>query len=251
MADVVQPRHVLCAVGPGLGIGELEDVVHRSGGPEFTVDREHFQNESDPRMVAAFKACLAEVSFTDEDWAAVAEHDSVAYVLSPPMTADTSVDVSRRVLAVAGALLHNGVTAVKNESNGLAHGRDRWLTLADELADADDELGKLVLHSAFVKRLISDDSLYYTCGMHLLGAPEVEIDATARAGTPDERAELADGVAGYLLTEERATRIQDGEGFRLSPRSPRWLMHRYPCDRYEDGDFFHNPYGAWRLTPSD
>nr|WP_052478252.1 hypothetical protein [Kibdelosporangium sp. MJ126-NF4]CEL17117.1 hypothetical protein [Kibdelosporangium sp. MJ126-NF4]CTQ91654.1 hypothetical protein [Kibdelosporangium sp. MJ126-NF4] len=248
MTAIVKPRHVLCAIGSGLDFETVEEVTRRFGGPEFTVDREYFENEADPRMVDAFKACMAEASFADADRAAVAEHDSVAYVLSPPMTADTSVDVSRRVLAVAEALLRNGATAVKNESNGLAHGRDRWLTIAGQLADADDELGKLLLHSAFVKRLISDGSVYYTCGMHLLGAPEVEIDYTGVTGTPDDRADLADGMAVYLLTEERASRIQDGEGFRLSPDAPRWLMHHHPCDRYEDDDFFYNPYGAWRLT---
>ncbi|ALG12659.1 hypothetical protein [Kibdelosporangium phytohabitans] len=251
MVNVVKPRHVLCAIGSGLDFGAVEEVVRQAGGLGFTVDREYSEHEADPRMADAFKACMAEASFTDADWAAVAEHDSVTYVLSPPMTAETSVDVSQRVLAVVDALLRNGVTAVKNESNGLAHGRDHWLTLAGQLAGADEDFAKILLHSAFVKRLISDGSLCYTCGMHLLGVPEVEIDTAGVAGTPDERADLADGLAIYLLTEERAGRIQDGEGFRLSAESPRWLMHSYPCDRYEDDDFFHNPYGAWRLTPAN
>jgi hypothetical protein len=27
-------------------------------------------------------------------------------------------------------------------------------------------------------------------------------------------------------------------------------MNRVECERFEDDDFFHNPYGYWRLTPA-
>ena len=82
-----------------------------------------------------------------------------------------------------------------------------------------------------MKRPISTGTVLYRCGMHLLGAPDVEVEA----GPLDEAIALIDSLAGYLLTEERARQIGDGEGFRLDRDAPRWIF---------------NPYGYWRLTRS-
>ncbi|MGW3469431.1 hypothetical protein ACWDKQ_13385 [Saccharopolyspora sp. NPDC000995] len=51
-------------------------------GPQFSLDREFSVQEHDPRMPDAFDARLAGLTFTDADWDAVDEHDSVAYVLA-------------------------------------------------------------------------------------------------------------------------------------------------------------------------
>ncbi|WP_030905006.1 hypothetical protein [Streptosporangium amethystogenes] len=51
---------------------------------------------------------------------------------------DSTFDVSRRMPAVTAGLLRSGATAAKGESSGLAHGRERWLTLADRAAEATD-----------------------------------------------------------------------------------------------------------------
>ena len=130
----VTPRHVLCALGSGLDFGAVERIAKEVGGPDFSFDDEYSEQAPDTRMTHAFRACLADRTFTDADWEAVESHDSVAYVMGPPMTRGISLGVSRRLLAVAAALLRGGATAVKNESNALAHGRDQWLTLADQAA---------------------------------------------------------------------------------------------------------------------
>ncbi|GAA3112398.1 hypothetical protein [Streptosporangium carneum] len=276
----VLPRHALCALGSGLDLRTVEEVVARAGGPGFVVDRDAFLSVHDPRMSRAFAACLTDGSFAESDEEAVRRHDSVVYVLSPPMPQHLGfnprrhvmigeehgyklpggawsevLDISRRTLAVAGALLRSGATAVKTESSGLTHGRDRWLFLADRAAEATDwmELA-VVLFDAWVKRPISSANLLRSCGMHLLGAPDVELEAD----WPDPRrpsgrqigdaVELMDNLALYLLTEDRALMIFDGEGFRLSADGPRWVLRRHPCDDDEES-FFYNPYGYWRLTP--
>jgi hypothetical protein len=241
---LVNPRHVLCALGTGLDLDALETLAQEAG---FELDREYSETDHDARMPRAFDASLARASFTQADWDAVEDHDSVAYLVSRPVFPFVAIDVARWTLELTATLLRSGVTAVKNESNGLTHGRDRWLELA-EGAGAEDK-SVLPLYLALVKRPIADDGLYYSCGMHLLGQPDVEI---AWDGEPDpaELARLIDGMALYTLTEERAEQMREGEGFRLSEDEPRWIISREPCDRYEEDDIFFNPYGFWRLTPA-
>ena len=241
---VLHPRHVLCALGSDLDLDALESLAEEAG---FELDREYSESEPDPRMPRAFEASLARASFTEADWDAVEDHDSVAYLVSRQVFPFVAVDVARWTLELTAKLLRSGVTAVKNESNGLTHGRERWLELAEGAASQDKSV--LPLYLALVKRPIADDGLYYSCGMHLLGHPDIEI---AWKGEPDaaELARLIDGMALYVLTEERAEEMQEGEGFRLSDDEPRWIISRVQCDRYEEDDIFFNPYGFWRLTPA-
>jgi hypothetical protein len=258
-ASGVTPRHVLCAVGVGLDPDVISRVVEEAGGGDFELDE--FQQEPDLRMREAFDAALAsrqvtgDDGFGESDWAAVDAHDSVAYVLSPPISQATGLDVSRRALAVTAALLANGATAVKNESSGVACGRERWLDLASEAAAAetvDDLAGALV--RAWVVPMIYDGEVYYSCGMHLLGEADVEL-AHGTTGVPEPKL-LLDWMATmqiasyYLLTEQPEHGVQNGEGFRITQDAPRWIMNRVECERFEDDDFFHNPYGYWRLTPA-
>lgn len=250
-AYAVTPRHVLCVLGEGLDLDAVERVAEKAG---FELDREYSDDEPDPQMPRAFAACLAAASFTDEDWTAVEEHDTVAYLLSRPIFEFVAVDVAQWTLELAAGLLRSGATAVKNESNALTHGRDRWLEFAEDVEKlADDPEAQMVsLYRAWVKRPIIDgDGQYFSCGMHLLGAPDVEVEwhSDADAPDPDELANLMDRFALYLLTEDRAREMRDGEGFRLAEDAPRWVLRRRPCDRYEDDDFFFNPYGYWRLEP--
>ncbi|MEV4014304.1 hypothetical protein AB0J35_27760 [Nonomuraea angiospora] len=251
------PRHVLCVLGARLDLSEIERIAAGFGG--FVLDREYSEAEPDPRMPEAFEASMAAASFDEADWAAVESHDTVGYLLSAPMMRELAFDTSRRLLAVTAALLRSGATAVKNESSGIAHGRDRWLALADRAADATaealadraDEALADALVAAWVKRPIHDGQVLYSCGMHLLGAPEVEIEVGAEPPTKDRLIELVahlDTLASYLLTDPRAEEIEDGAGFRMAEDAPRWLLRTGVCDRYDEDDLFFNPYGYVRLT---
>ncbi|MER6993690.1 hypothetical protein ABT337_30815 [Saccharopolyspora hirsuta] len=242
----VQPLHVLCVLGSGMDLDGVELAVRAIGGPFFSLDRDESRAEHDPRMPDAFAACLAELTFTDADWDAVADHDSVAYVLAKGGQ-EHAEHISERMLAVTAELFERwGATAVKSESSALAHSRDTWLALADA-ADAPE-----ALRQAWVKRPILDEDVLYTCGMHLLGAPDVELqaDGLLDVNRQGEWVELIDGLTGYLHTEARAAQIRDGEGFRLAEDAPRWVLRQQTCDRYPDDDIFFNPYGYWRLTPA-
>ncbi|MFI7145300.1 hypothetical protein ACIBO2_10315 [Nonomuraea sp. NPDC050022] len=243
------PRHVLCVLSSGLALSEMERIASGFGG--FVLDREYSEAEPDPRMPEAFEASMAAASFDEADWAAVESHGTVGYLLSMPMMRELAFDTSRRLLAVTAALLRSGATAVKNESSGITHGRDRWLSLADRAAGAKDEDLADALVTAWVKRPIYDGQVLYSCGMHLLGAPEVQIEIGAEPPTKDELPELVehlDTLAIYLLTDPRAAEIEDGAGFRMTEDAPRWLLRTGPCDRYDEDDLFFNPYGYARLT---
>ncbi|MFC7585067.1 hypothetical protein ACFQYP_16015 [Nonomuraea antimicrobica] len=246
------PQHVLCVLGSGLDLAEIERIAAGFGG--FVLDHEYSEAESDPRMPDAFEASMAAASFKEADRTAVESHDTVGYVLSAPMMRELAFDTSRRLLAATGALLRSGATAVKNESNGLTHGRDRWLALADRAAAATDDAtlagaiptgaiptgaistgavtGAITgaatdeslaaaLVAAWVKRPIYDGHVLYSCGMHLLGAPEVEIEVAARPARDEVPGlvEHLDALAIYLLTDPRAREIEDGAGFRLTADS--------------------------------
>ncbi|TDC79302.1 hypothetical protein [Actinomadura sp. 7K507] len=248
MTDVT-PRHVLCVLGSGFGLGDMERVAGEYGG--LVLDREYSEDEPDPRMPEAFEASMAGAPFEDADRDAVESHDTVGYLLSAPMMRGLAADTSRRLLEATAALLRSGAAAVKNESSGTAHGRDRWLALAEQAAEAKDEELAGTLVEAWVKRPIYDGEVLYSCGMHLLGAPDVEIEVDEEQLTEDGVPELAmhlDALAIYLLTDPRAQEIEDGAGFRLTEDAPRHILRTGTCDRYEDDDLFFNPYGYVRLT---
>jgi Protein kinase domain len=56
-----------------------------------------------------------------------------------------------------------------------------------------------------------------------------------------------DMLALYLLAEKPARGVHAGEGFRLTDDGERRVLRARTCKRYEEDDFFFNPYGYWRL----
>jgi hypothetical protein len=250
-------RHIVCLLGAGLDFDDLERLAQRVGGAGFQVDREFSQHEADDRMPAAFAACAdrVEPTFDEADRADVVAHTDVLYLLSPPISDDAALDVAHRTLVVTAALLRAGATAAKGECSGIAHGRERWLELAD-LADgaaggADPAFDLAsALHLAWVRRPISSSSVasevgwLYSCGMHLLGQPDIEYPEDG----PDWLTWM-DTLALYLLAERPETGVHSGEGFRLVADGDRRVLEHTDCGRYDADDPFFNPYGYWRLNP--
>lgn len=89
-----------------------------------------------------------------------------------------------------------------------------------------------------------DDAVYYSCGMHLLGECDVEIESSVRI---EEAVEWIDLLGLYLVADRPNRPVKEGEGFRLSDSGPRRVMSFKPCGRYEDDGFLFNPYGYIRL----
>lgn len=245
--DTFSSQHVMCVVGADLDLDKCAEIVAEVGGPGFDLDADYSQRDPDPRMAEAFEvsADLVVPSFTDEDRAAVAEHQAVAYILGPSAASYEGFAVTRRMLAVVAALLQNGGTAAKSESSGIAHGRDRWLHLASVAAAANDRAGQAPpLYAAFVRRPLSSGLVYYSCGLHLMGEADVEITAA----DDDRGLEWMDGLARYLLIDRGSARIRDGDTFGLQADSPRRVLRHRACTRYRDDDLFYNPWGYWRLA---
>jgi len=235
MATTIKARHVVCAVGTFKTFDPILKALDRHG-EGATLDTEYSILKPDPRMPDAFDACRDRRNDTwkAEDTKAVKAHKSVAYILSPPLSVASAKTISRKMLGLIPALFKAGATAIKGESAGIAHGRAGWLKLAKQRAKSE------ALCDAWVRYPIYDeeDEVLYSCGLHLLGLPDVEV----AEGYGAEYAVLAINRIGrrMLLSGETAglARVKAaGLGFK-----------RTKCKRYEEDEFFYNPRGYVRLS---
>jgi hypothetical protein len=246
----VRARHVLCFTGSWSSLDDVAAIVREVGGSDFRLDRKYSVLEPDPRMGEAFEASADRISrsFGDDDRAAVAAHSAVAYVLSPRIEAPAAIDVSARALKVVAAMLsRGGAKAAKGESAGIAHGKARWLELAEQ-AEGDTVTRLHALRLAWVRRPLLDESprVYYSCGMHLLGDADVEVRGDLE---PLDAVRWIDAFLGYLVLEKPSRPVQEGETFRLSRDDAPHILRARPCtSRYEEDEFFFNPHGYWSLV---
>ncbi|MBS2013887.1 MAG: hypothetical protein JST00_13440 [Deltaproteobacteria bacterium] len=254
----VRARHVLCFLGGWRDFDVVERTIRAVGGEGFALDDEYSALAPDPRMPRAFEASRDRVtpSFGDDDQAAVAKHRAVAYVLSPPMTPEAAPEISARMLRLVGAMLggdgsplapSDRATAAKGESSGIAHGRDHWVSLAASVTSDDPLERAAALTSAWVRRPLDDEDrgVFYSCGMHLLGEPDVEMP---RLMEPMEAVRWIDALTIYLAAEKPEGGLRDGETFRPSEEDARRVLRSRACERYEEDDFFFNPNGYWNLV---
>ena len=243
------PKIVLCAVG-GNAFAERATALLEAAGVEHEV------RGPDPRMVVAFEASAMGLapSFGSADRARVAGHRRVVYALSPNFVAGDALATSARFLELGTRLLDAcGGDGLKCESSGIAHGRDRWLELGAQLRERPDDLGLAALVRAFVQFPIGEDDVYWSCGMHLLGRPDM-IAAPEVLGSGagvQEIAALFDAFAHYLVCECGEHRhFASGATFRLSAEDPRLRVTWEPCTGYDEDEFFFNPFGRWRFAPA-
>ncbi len=223
-------RYILCFLGPEGWLPTAESRV-RAFGHGFTIDQEFSLTHSDDRMPESFAASWDRVppSWGDADVDAIWAHGSVVYVLSPELQQDTSLATGARALQLVDALFEDGALCCKCDSAGVAHGAKRWRTLASRLRDADRRKSSEVIYRAFVRRPLSDEGIRYSCGMHLLGYPDIEYVG----GRGD--------LAATALIDSTVKAVLDGDAGGLQP---------LPCDRYEGDFFFFNPYGYLRVDES-
>jgi len=244
----VRPRHVVCVLGKWKSFDDVERVIKDVGGKGFELDDEYSMLAADPRMKRAFEVSVDRVrpSFEKEDLDAVAKHKAVAYILSPHIAPTTGQDISARMLSVIGAVLEVGGTAVKGESSGIAHGRQRWLELAHGAQSSGLERASTLLE-AWVRRPLEDEdrAVVYSYGMHLLGERDIELPSSF---DPLDAVLWIDALGIYLVGEKPKDGVKAGETFRPTKQDDRRVLRELPCERYEEDDFFFNPYGYWNLT---
>lgn len=159
-------------------------------------------------------------------------YDRVIYLIST----NTGYDACFQIARFARVLLEIGGIAIKVESAGIAHDKDRWLANYD----SDDVFD---IYSLFVA-LIQGDDYYYSCGMHNFGKADVALD-------PTEDISLAIYVMNvfnyYRLTESPI--LQDGHTFQPDIASPIYQIEWIQDDQCEMDSPLFNSYGRWYLTP--
>jgi hypothetical protein len=215
---------------------------------------EHEWREHDSRMVSAFEAsnCPYDPSLTEDDFIEIGNHSRVLYVLSRNFTAQDGPSVSRDFLRLGQRLLELGAVALKCESSGIAHGRARWLELAGEAA-GDDHWEALM--RAYVQLPISNGEDFYTCGLQLLGLPDLIVSDMLLREAHDsnenqcwQAVDLFRAFACYLLSECSPGKFFSGHTFSPAPSTPRFRVSWEECTGYDEDEFFFNPFGRWRFA---
>lgn len=237
----VKPRHVLCFLGKDDSLLHPPTEVKRTIADfGFEIDHIYSQAKPDPHMERSFGVCWDRVfpnawSATDE--AAVANHTSVLYVLSPPMEQQKAVAYSAAALRIVEEMIEAGATAVKGESAGVAHGLKRWKQLASDCKAAARTNQGLALTAAmsrtcrlaFAKRPLDGKAYNESVGFHLVGLPEIYV-AKAR-GSDRDAVKIMDEIAD-AMTERGIDAALADRKLSLSRTS-----------QYAEDDFKFDPYG--------
>ncbi|ANL76076.1 hypothetical protein AMC83_PE00664 (plasmid) [Rhizobium phaseoli] len=243
-ASSVTPRHVLCFLGKDRDLSHLSAAAAqaiRDFADGFSVDEDYSQAEPDDRMSQSFDVCWDRVEadvWTEADEKAVADHQSVLYVLGPSMAQAETVKVSMTALRLIERLIAAGAVAVKGESAGIAHGLDRWRALigqgAEAVKAADPLAQQRIGRLAFAKRPLSARGYLESVGFHLVGLPEVYVPEAM--GSERQIVAIIDQVADEVA----------GQG--LDPTLKKRHASLSFNSTYEVDEFKFNPYGIVRLS---
>jgi len=243
--STVKPRHVLCFLGKDDSLLHPPKAVAKTIADfGFEIDRAYSQAKPDPHMARSFGVCWDRVfpnAWSAADEAAVVNHTSVLYVLSPPMEQPKAVAYSAAALRIVEEMIEAGATAVKGESAGVAHGLKRWMQLASECKAAAKTNQGLALTAAmsrtcrlaFAKRPLDGTAYNESVGFHLVGLPEIYV---AKAlGSDRDAVKLIDEIANAMAEHGIDATLQDRK-LSLSRETG-----------YAEDDFKFNPYGVIRI----
>lgn len=248
------PKVVLCLPGPA-------DFRDRCATILKDAKVEYEFRPHDERMAGAFRATALRVdpSLSEEDLERIIRHATVLYVLSENFPSRGGTEACHKFLRLGRQLLEAGGLAVKCESSGIAHSRARWIELAEQAGSRRDDSHGAALWSAllraYVQLPIRSRPDLYSCGMHLLGKPDLIVnEATvvgatgSQTGDGREAADLFGVFAMYLLSECPEGAFGSGHTFSIGPASPRYRVTWEPCIGYDEDDLFFNPFGRWRFS---
>jgi hypothetical protein len=163
------PKIILCIPGDDGLRKACEPILNAAG-------IEHEFRPHDPKLARAFKTgAMTWRSLTDQELARIAGHTTVLYVLSKNFTPAGAAGTAQSMLSLGRQLLDAGGFAIKCESSGIAHPPAVWSALADRAASWGS------LFRGYVLYPIGSADLY-TCGMHLLGVPDLIIAESVLQG---------------------------------------------------------------------
>eukprot|EP00698_Gefionella_okellyi_P024231 TRINITY_DN8498_c0_g1_i1.p1 TRINITY_DN8498_c0_g1~~TRINITY_DN8498_c0_g1_i1.p1 ORF type:complete len:242 (+),score=17.67 TRINITY_DN8498_c0_g1_i1:2-727(+) len=234
----VEPRYVICV----LHINQVDIQAVVSQHSDFEYDERYSLAKADGRMLNSFvtSADRMRPSFGDEDVAAIGLHKAVNYFLSSPLCENNCESVTKEVLRIIIECFEIGALAVKCESSGIAHGKQRWIGLCELSANGDQGLLPAML--AFVRfPLSSPDGSIASVGMHLIGLRDGRI--CNGISVPMH----LDAFLAYQLRADGKLLIEGGI-FQPDNSDVVYRLSLQQDKRYEQDDFFFNPYGLWCLT---
>lgn len=242
------PRIVLCVPGDDEFRRRCEPICAAAG-------IQHEWRGHDPKMVKSFKvSSMTWPCFSDEDFAWIERHTAVLYVLSKNFTAGEAADVAKAFLKIGRQLLEAGGIGIKCDSSGVSHSRARWEQIEEKMRGTDLERWG-ALFRAYVALPIAFETDIYSCGMHLLGAPDLIVSKSviSRGIMPGENdigaaVRLFRIFAIYLLGECPVGAFGSGHTFSVDAQAPRFRLIWEPCKDYEQDSYFFNPFGRWRFT---
>ena len=250
------PKLVLCIVGDQ-GFESRSRSILDEAGVEYEF------RPPDSRMVTAFRASQRGLrsSLHEQNFNAIAHHQSVLYFLSNNFTAQKAASVALAFLRLGHKLLSEaGGIAIKCESSGVAHSRHEWerLAIAAESSHSvftgpSSTAFWVAALTAYVQVPIESDTDFYTCGLHLLGIPDLTMNREVMIGTEAKdqngtaQAHFFEDFALYLLAECVHGQFAPGHTFRADAAQNNLKATWEECTLYEEDDFFHNPFGIWRF----
>lgn len=246
------PKIVMCFPSTQVSVSNLQKILEEEE-TDFEI------NEYDATIVGAFeKAGLGRSpSLTKDELESLADHAAILYALSDNFPDRFAANIAFHFLRVGRRLLEAGAIAMKCESSGIAHSRKRWLELADQAErGADGEWISFwsALFDAFVQFPIVLNDDFYSCGMHLLGKPDVIVSrelmkqTLKTQSTTDSIVYLFERFCVYLLAECQDGTFASGYTFQPDLEWPSFRVIWEECTGYEQDDLFYNPYGRWRFT---
>jgi hypothetical protein len=257
----MQSKLIFCMVGD-------DDFRRRAEAILCEAKVEHDWQRRDP-CADAFRSSVCEdwPFLTDADFQLIDRHSNVLHFHSAPYAADQAAAACQQMLALGARLLEADGWAMKCESSGISHARETWLKLASRADHCyrpftqaigtprerlqDRRNFWTVLYQALVDSPIQVYSVFYSCGMHLLGQPEFIVkdhDLEGSAPHAAAAAELFEAFAVHLLAECAPVGFHDGQSFGKGGDAPPFQVTWEACTEHVADDGMHNPFGRWRFT---
>lgn len=235
------PKIILCLLGDEDFPDDCKPILKKE-------KIEHEFRARDERMVDAFQASASPLHppFKHAELERIREHETVLYVLSENYPAQDALKVSADYLRLGARLLKAGGIALKCESAGVSHARARWFDLASAV---DSKEGPwFALFDAYVQLPLQSEENLYSCGMHLLGEPDLIVTNDVLNRASGDVVELFQQFGLYLLADCGVGKFGSGHTFSVAKEAPRYRVVWEPCTGYDEEDFFFNPFGRWRFT---
>lgn len=200
-------------------------------------------------------------TLTEAQGDAIADYELVLRAQGPSYVAKDAPVNSYDGLQVIAALLELGIDVVYCASAFLGHSAENWKKMAQYAQSAFKQKGAstlgfwMPLFQAFVQFPIEQRRQVFTCGMHLLGKPEVIVAFDVLEKIFLTGSEISEEARGYIesfclfqLAQCPDGHFLSGNTFSVGAGGPRLRASWEPCTTFGEDDRRYNHLGQWRLV---